>query len=59
VLGDPDPSRFEKAEALRRALPEPRDDERGDLAVEQDALALAIRRGARAVAQHYRVKLTA
>lgn len=59
VLGDPAPNRLERAEALRLSLPPPRDEERGDLAVEEDALALAIRRGARAVAQHYGVKLTA
>jgi hypothetical protein len=58
VLGDPAPDRLERAEALRLSLPPPRDDERGDLVIEEDALAVAIRRGARAVAQHYGVLLT-
>jgi hypothetical protein len=57
VLGDPAPDRLERAEALRLSVPPPRDDERGDLVVEEDALALAVRRGARAVAQHYGVRL--
>jgi hypothetical protein len=58
ILGDPAPDRFERAEALRFSLPPPRDDERGDLTVEEGALAMAIRRGARAVAEHYGVKLS-
>ncbi len=58
VLGDPAADRIERAEALRLSLPPPRDDERGDLVVDEDALALAIRRGARAVAQHYGLVLT-
>lgn len=53
VLGDPAENRMELAEALRRSLPEPRPDERGDLEPEGDALARAIRSGAQAVAVHF------
>ena len=53
LLGDPAPDRVEQADALRRSLPEPRDDERGDLRPEEDALSRAIRSGAAAVAEFY------
>jgi hypothetical protein len=53
LLGDPVPDRIERAEALRRSLPEPRPDERGDLEPAPDALTRAIRSGAVAVAEFY------
>jgi hypothetical protein len=53
LLGDPAPNRIERADALRRSLPEPRDDERDDLEAEPDALSRAIRSGATAVAEFY------
>ena len=53
LLGDPAVDRIERAEALRRSLPPPRDDERGDLRPEEDALSRAIRSGAAAVAEFY------
>ena len=53
LLGDPAPDRIERADALRRSMPEPRDDERGDLEAEPDALSRAIRSGATVVAQHF------
>jgi hypothetical protein len=57
ILGDPLPDRTERAEALRLSLPPPRDDERGDLVEAPDALGLAIRQGAWAVAQYFGVSL--
>jgi len=53
LLGDPAPDRVERAEALRRSLPEPREDERSDLEPEGSALSRAIRAGAAAVAEFY------
>ena len=53
LMGDPAPDRIERAGVLRRSLPEPRDDERGDLRPEEDALSRAIRSGAAAVAEFY------
>lgn len=59
VLGDPAPDRLERAESLRRSLPQPRDDERSDTPDLAEGLAAAIREGAVAVAAFYGVKLTA
>lgn len=58
VLGDPAADRLERAEALRRSLPQPRDDERGDTPEPAEGLAAAVREGAVAVAAFYGVQVS-